>query len=51
MLVCIDGGPHGAVAIREKLDCRLDTLTQVLQVIKEGDFMTKCDDKNGESLR
>ena len=49
--VCIDGGPHKAVGSIKKLDCKLDTIQEVLQILKPGALLTKCDDKNGTVLK
>ena len=45
--LCLDGGPHLAVAQKTKLPCELDTITMLMNNLKQGDYMAKCDDKNG----
>ena len=45
--LCLDGGPHLAVGADKKLACKLDTVTQVMNNLKQGDFLCKSDDSNG----
>lgn len=44
--VCVDGGAHKAVA-PDKIDCKLDAITEVLRTAKKGAWFVKTDDASG----
>lgn len=44
--VCCDGGCHKAIC-PNKIPCRLDTIEEVLKVVKPGALFIKTDDANG----
>ena len=45
--LCLDGGPHLAVGSEKKIECVLDTVSEVMNNLKKDDVMCKSDDSNG----